>query len=465
MNNARALLLLLLLAGTAWAQTCTGNVLTPGGVVEDFEDGDLSGWTAETGGSCPSPYNCTVTNSTSGPLAGSRSLLIQLDTGGVVEGGWGVSLIGTLRKTVTATDEICQSFKIRISKGAGDTCNNVTSGYKVSREQAAGLPHEVVTNLETSNNPQIVFNAVGGNFSGGSPLSYDGYLPYDTTAQIVVYKKLNTPGVSNGILRYWKNGVLLKDYSNVNWRGSSAVDWSIIRDGNQYDPRGCIADRQIRWDDLIITDGPASVSALSYSTTSLAFGNQEVSVASAPLSVILTNSSASAVAITSISVTAGGADFSKSSDNCGASLAASSNCTVEATFTPSGVGAKTGTLRFVTAEGTQDVSLSGTGTGTAAPTITLTCTAFVPLGQAITCTPVTTNATSCLMGVATYLPGGAWDQVTESALPDCSSPFTFTPTELGMYYVVAVEATGVGGTAVTNVQDLYAHKPIAGTAF
>ncbi len=127
---------------------------------------------------------------------------------------------------------------------------------------------------------------------------------------------------------------------------------------------------------------------------SLSFGNQLVSVVSAPQTVTLTNTGTASLTIATVVIdpaSADPADFAIASGagtTCIAgatisSTAGSNTCTVALKFTPGAVGARSATLKFTdnsndTTGSVQSVSL--TGTGQAPPTATLS-TATVPFGN------------------------------------------------------------------------------------
>src|SRR5262249_7997071 len=101
------------------------------------------------------------------------------------------------------------------------------------------------------------------------------------------------------------------------------------------------------------------------STTTLNFGNWMINTSSLASQVTLTNTGGAPLNISGISVTG---DFSQT-NNCGATLAAGSNCAIIVTFTPTVTGSRTGTLTISDdplAGGQQTVSLSGTGVAPAA---------------------------------------------------------------------------------------------------
>jgi centrosomal CEP192-like protein/beta-propeller repeat-containing protein len=97
------------------------------------------------------------------------------------------------------------------------------------------------------------------------------------------------------------------------------------------------------------------------SPTSLTFASQVLGTISAGQNVTLTNSGSSAVAIGSINITG---DFGQT-NNCGSMVAAASSCAISVTFSPAGVGARSGTLTVTDNSSASPhlVTLSGTGVG------------------------------------------------------------------------------------------------------
>jgi phospholipase C len=104
---------------------------------------------------------------------------------------------------------------------------------------------------------------------------------------------------------------------------------------------------------------------VSLSTNSLSFGNQPMGTTSAPLPITLTNTGTATLTITSI-VPSG--DFAES-DNCNGSVLPNASCTLNVTFTPTGLGLRTGslTLNDNASDSPQIVTLSGTGTADPVP--------------------------------------------------------------------------------------------------
>jgi hypothetical protein len=171
----------------------------------------------------------------------------------------------------------------------------------------------------------------------------------------------------------------------------------------------------------------------SLAPTSQDFGSEAVGFSTAPQTFTWTNNSSFASSVTS--ATAGG-DFSIKSNNC-TSVAAGASCQIGVVFTPSALGARTGTLTVVSSGNTLTASLTGTGTpgfslapsslsfgnldvGATEPmTLTLTSLATGPLAVPafLTTGPYSVTTTACGTSVA--------------ALASCSITVTFQPTTTG----------------------------------
>jgi M6 family metalloprotease-like protein len=113
--------------------------------------------------------------------------------------------------------------------------------------------------------------------------------------------------------------------------------------------------------------GTGTAPSVNLSTTSVSFGNQPVGTTSAASAVTLTNSGTASLTFTGIAVT-GDFAIAASGTTCGTSapVAASANCVINVTFTPTATGPLTGTLTITdnsngVAGSTQSVALSGTG--------------------------------------------------------------------------------------------------------
>ena len=108
---------------------------------------------------------------------------------------------------------------------------------------------------------------------------------------------------------------------------------------------------------------------MNFSPSSLTFGNQTTSTTSAPQSTTLTNTGSATLNISSITITGtNAAEYAISSKTCGATLTASSTCTVSVTFTPSAAGSRVANISFADDAPGSPQTVPLTGTGVATPT-------------------------------------------------------------------------------------------------
>jgi sugar lactone lactonase YvrE len=141
----------------------------------------------------------------------------------------------------------------------------------------------------------------------------------------------------------------------------------------------------------IALSGAAPVATVS--ATMLAFGPQEVTTASAPQQVTLTNTGSAALMITNIVVAGTNSSAFVFPNPCGGSLAAGANCTIAGHFTPAAAGSMAATLTISdNASGSpQVVSLNGAG--------------VYPVTVAVT--PSSLNVTTALAFTVTIVVAGA----------------------------------------------------------
>ncbi|MGO8818369.1 MAG: beta strand repeat-containing protein [Terriglobia bacterium] len=188
---------------------------------------------------------------------------------------------------------------------------------------------------------------------------------------------------------------------------------------------------------LQIPTGPQP--AASVSTTSLTFPAQEVGTTSSAQSVVLSNSGASALIIASVVATG---DFAQS-NNCGASVAAGGNCTINVTFRPAAAGARSGSL-IITDNSNgltgreQAMALSGTGL---APIASLSATSLTFSGQNVGSTSSAQGVTlkntgSAALAITSIQASGDFAQThncgsSVAAGASCTINVTFTPTQGG----------------------------------
>ncbi len=117
--------------------------------------------------------------------------------------------------------------------------------------------------------------------------------------------------------------------------------------------------------------GTGVVVTLAASPGGLTYVAQQVGTASASQPVTLSNPGGASISVSGIQASG---DFAQT-NNCGASVAANSSCTVNVTFTPTASGSRTGTLTITDAASNSPQSVSLTGSGIA-PTLSLSTTSL-----------------------------------------------------------------------------------------
>jgi fibronectin type 3 domain-containing protein len=110
---------------------------------------------------------------------------------------------------------------------------------------------------------------------------------------------------------------------------------------------------------------PPNTPSVKLSRTNINFGNGQTGITSSPQPVTLTNIGTAQLTINSILVSGGNSSDFAQTNNCGATLASNSACTINVTFTPTNTGARSSTIAINdNAPGSpQSIALSGTGTG------------------------------------------------------------------------------------------------------
>ncbi len=204
-------------------------------------------------------------------------------------------------------------------------------------------------------------------------------------------------------------------------------------------------------DAFVAKINPADVPAVALSPQKLAFGNQGMGAPSPPLTVTLTNAGSATLSISGL---ASSGDFALASPPSGSTLPAclpsgtvsiGGECLISVTFTPSALGARTGTLVIAddAAGSPQQVNLTGTGVAPAAA-VTLSPTSLTfpdtPVGttNATSLTATLTNSGSTTLTITKIAVSGDYTQ-TNTCIPSggtsgsvavgasCTITVTFTP--------------------------------------
>ena len=188
---------------------------------------------------------------------------------------------------------------------------------------------------------------------------------------------------------------------------------------------------------LQIPTGPQPAAALS--TTGLTFSGQDLGTISSAQGVTLSNTGAAALTIASI---VAGGDFTQT-NNCGSSVAAGGNCTINVTFMPTATGTRSGSLTITDNNNgltgsTQSVTLRGTGLGPAATLSPSSLTfAGLTVGSTSSAQGVTLNNTGgAALAIASIVASGDFAQTNNcgssvAAGTSCTINVTFTPTAAG----------------------------------
>jgi uncharacterized protein YjdB len=187
---------------------------------------------------------------------------------------------------------------------------------------------------------------------------------------------------------------------------------------------------------LLLASSLLCAQSVTVTPSSLSFGSQAISTASAAKTVTLKNGQSTALTITSI---AASGDYSQT-NTCGASLAAGAKCTVSVTFTPSVLGSDDASLTVTdsASNSPQTVSLTGKGVAqaTTSPATTLAFGNEVEYFASAAKTVTLTNNLDTTLTVSSIATSGDYTQTNTcgtslAAGGNCSVNVVFTPTVLG----------------------------------
>ena len=191
-----------------------------------------------------------------------------------------------------------------------------------------------------------------------------------------------------------------------------------------------------------LTGTGSGSSGVSFSPSSLAFGNQPYQSPSATMTTTMSNTGTATLDISSITLTGSDtADF-KRSTTCGTSLAKDASCTISITFVPTALGARTASISVSDSATGSPQTVPLTGTGISALTISPTVLTFgiVNSGTSATMQATVTNGSTASIGITNFSFSGAdpgdFSQTNNcgSALGGnkaCTITVTFKPTAPG----------------------------------
>jgi len=177
--------------------------------------------------------------------------------------------------------------------------------------------------------------------------------------------------------------------------------------------------------------------AMSLSTPALTFGATPFGTTGSAESVTITNTGA-AVLLLNLSISG---DFAQT-NNCGTTLAGSTQCTINVTFTPTNVGTRTGSLIIASnaATGAATVALTGTATG---PNVMLSATSltFATQLHGTTSAPQVVNVGNSgglPLIISTITVSAGFTQTNTCSTPvaagaSCNISVSFAPTSSGVF--------------------------------
>ena len=186
---------------------------------------------------------------------------------------------------------------------------------------------------------------------------------------------------------------------------------------------------------LLLATTLLAAQSVTVSPTSLSFGSQAVSITSSAKTVTLKNGTSSTLTISSISTSG---DYAET-NTCGTSLAASTNCTINVTFTPSTTGSRTGTLSISDSASNSPQTVSLTGTGVLQATLSPASLSF---GSQAIATPSASKTVTLKNNLPTALSISSINVTGDYAQTNncgtslatgasCTINVTFTPTTTG----------------------------------
>lgn len=231
------------------------------------------------------------------------------------------------------------------------------------------------------------------------------------------------------------------------------------------------------------TGGPV----VSFSPASLSFSGQDVSSSSQPQSITLTNTGSATLTITKIIITGTNANSFSQSNNCGKSVLAGANCTINVKFTPPSTGTKSASLQVTdNASGSpQPAALSGTGIE---PVISFSPNKVTFSAQSVgtTSAPMTLTVknaatASDALNISGISVTGDFAQTNTCGSPvgigsQCTISLTFSPTATGTRTGVVtvfdnapsktqtIQLTGTGSSIIVSPLSLNFGSLVVGTA-
>ena len=302
----------------------------------------------------------------------------------------------------------------------------VNTGFTAGQTLATWLQ-----NAGASTTPgQITISNLRRDFSGVNPPT-QSWLTLDTTGNPVMQFVFDTPIAQQGQTVNQCGRVLFNEYHVEG--GNSTPSDIFPAECNRAPNNSPTMNPQEKLLEYMLFELTDEGGEPSLAPTSQDFGSQAVGFTSPSQTFTWTNNSSFTDNVKSVTVTG---DFSLVSNNC-RTVAGGASCQIVVNFTPTALGARTGTLSVVSGPSTLTAALTGTGTpgysfsanslafgnldvgASATQSLTLTSLASGPL-------PVPNFATTGQYSVSTAACGS-----TLAAGASCKVGVTFLPTSIG----------------------------------
>jgi len=326
---------------------------------------------AGTGSNAPPVLSLSTSSLSFGSQAVGNASAAQVVT---LSNSGGALSISSIAVTGTNAGDFSQSNTCGSSVAGGANCTiSVTFKPTAAGSRSAAVS---ITDNATGSPQTVSLSGTGTATPPGVSLSTSsvnfGNQAVNTSSGAQTVTLSNTGGSSLSITGIAISGTNAGDFTQSNTCGTSVGAGANCTISVTFKPTAAgsrtgtmsITDNAAGSPQSVALSGTGVVSTVSLSASSLNFSGQIVGSSSSAQAVTLSNSGSAALSISSLGV--GGAnagDFSKT-DNCGASVAAGGNCTINVTFKPTVAGSRVGAVTITdnAAGSPQSVSLTGAGT-------------------------------------------------------------------------------------------------------
>jgi len=335
--------------------------------------------------------------------------------------------------SIAANGDFASTNNCGSSLAAGSACTLSVTFTPV----ATGTRNGTVTIIDGSGTHVVTLNGTGNapgvTLTPSTLLFGSQVVNTASAAQTVALTNSGTSGLF--IASITANG----DFASTNNCGSSLAANASCTIGVTFTP----AVTGTRSGTVTITDGAGTHVAtltgtgtapgVTLTPSNLTFGSEVVGVSSVAQAVTVANTGTSSLIISSISAAG---DFTQT-DNC-TTIAAGASCSIQAVFTPTASGTRSGVITLVDNAGVQEVVLTGTGN---MPGVALSPSTLIFGSQTVGTvssvqTVIVSNTGTSTLTVNSVNAAGDFSQTDNCATivagASCSIQVIFTPTAIGL---------------------------------